>query len=126
MAPPTDRKYSESHEWFKIDDDIVTIGVTQHAVNELTDITFAEMKPPATTIGAGDAVGEIESVKATSDVYCVVAGEIVEVNPVLSDDPSVINGDPYDKGWLVKVKTGDTGPLDDLMDGATYGEKYPA
>lgn len=123
---PVDRKYSESHEWFKVEGDVVTVGITKHAVDELTDVTFVEMKPAGESVDAGDAIGEVESVKATSDIYSAVGGEIVEVNEALADDPSILNSDPYEAGWLVKIKAGDTGALDGLMDGATYGDKYSA
>lgn len=122
MANPTDRKYAESHEWHLVEGDTVTIGITEHAVDQLTDITFVEMKPAGTTVGAGDAVGEVESVKTTSDIYSGVAGEIVEVNQDLNDSPELINSDPYGKGWLVKVKVSDASGLDKLMDASAYDQ----
>ncbi|GAB4543951.1 MAG: glycine cleavage system protein GcvH [Phycisphaerales bacterium] len=125
MSTPNDRKYTDSHEWISVDGDTVTLGITQHAVNELTDITYVEMKAPGESIDAGDSIGEVESVKATSDIYTPVAGEIVEVNEGLESDPSVINTDPYSGGWLVKIKASDLEPLDALMDAGTYDEKYP-
>ena len=85
----TQRRFSDSHEWFDVDDDVVTIGLTQYAVNELTDVTFVEMRPAGTNISAGDAVGEVESVKTTSDVYSVIGGEIIEVNQSALDDPAL-------------------------------------
>ena len=118
-------RYSDSHEWYHAEGDVVTLGITQYAANELTDITYVEMKPVGESINAGDSVGEVESVKTTSDVYCPVAGEIVEVNEALSDDPGRINSDANDAGWLVKIRTADAGPLDALMDQATYDDKYP-
>ncbi|RMH27851.1 MAG: glycine cleavage system protein GcvH [Planctomycetota bacterium] len=124
MTPPDDRRYSESHEWHRLDGDTVTLGVTKFAVDELTDITYAEMKPAGTAIEPGGSVGEIESVKATADVYSAVGGEIVEVNPRLADDPSVLNTDPYGEGWLVRIKTADPSPLDRLMDAKTYASKH--
>jgi len=120
MTPPDDRRYSESHEWHKLDGDTVTLGVTQFAVDELTDITYVEMKPVGTIIEPGGAVGEIESVKATADVYSAVGGEIVEINPRFDDDPAVLNSDPFGEGWLVKIRAADTAPLDALMDAKTY------
>ncbi len=118
-------RYSDSHEWYHADGDVVTLGITQYAANELTDITYVEMKPVGETINAGDSIGEVESVKTTSDVYCPVAGEIIDVNGALNDDPGLINSDANDGGWLVKIRVGDTGPLDALMDQATYDDKYP-
>ena len=125
MSTPTDYKYTDSHEWSSVEGDVVTLGITQHAVNELTDITYVEMKGVGEIIGAGDSVGEVESVKATSDIYSPVAGEIIEVNEALDGDPSVVNNEPYQGGWLVKLKASDTGPADGLMDASAYDEKYP-
>ncbi len=122
MPNPADRKYAESHEWHLVQGDVVTIGITEHAVDQLTDITFVEMKPAGTTLGAGDTVGEVESVKTTSDIYSCVAGEIIEVNEALSDSPELINSDPYGKGWLVKIKVSDASGLAGLMDAAAYNQ----
>jgi glycine cleavage system H protein len=124
MTPPDDRRYSDSHEWHKLDGDVLTLGVTQFAVDELTDITYVEMKPAGATIESGGSVGEIESVKATADVYSAVGGELIEVNPKLESDPSVLNSDPFGEGWLVKIRIADAGPLDSLMDAATYTSKH--
>ncbi|MHC4976656.1 MAG: glycine cleavage system protein GcvH [Planctomycetota bacterium] len=124
MASPTDRRYSESHEWHKLDGDILTLGLSKFAIDELTDITYVELKPVGTSIDAGGEIGEVESVKATSDVYSSIAGEIIEVNESLDDDPSVLNSDPYEAGWLVRIKVSDTGGLDALMDSSTYDQKH--
>jgi glycine cleavage system H protein len=126
MSSPTDCRYSESHEWFRHDGDTVTMGITAHAAAELTDVTYVELRPSGTTIAAGDAVGEVESVKTTSDIYSVVGGEITEVNEQAIEDPSLLNSDPQGGGWLVKVRADDVSPLDGLMDSATYDEKYEA
>jgi len=89
MAPaPADRTYSDSHEWHKLDGDTLTLGLTQFAVDQLTDVTYAELKPAGTKVATGGAVGEVESVKTTSDIYSAAAGEIVEVNMAVVDDPS--------------------------------------
>ncbi len=125
MSTPTDRRFSETHEWFKLEGDTLTIGLSQFAVNELTDITYVEMKPVGTELEAGDGVGEVESVKTTSDVYSVCPGEIIAVNKALEDDPSVMNSDPYGEGWLVKLKTSDASPLDGLLETADYDEQFP-
>ena len=124
MPVPSNRHYSDSHEWFKVDQDIVTIGITQHAADELTDITFVEMKPEGATINSGESVGEVESVKTTSDVYSVINGEVVEINNAVADDPSLVNSDPYESGWLVKVRCDDLVPLSNLMDGTTYEARH--
>ena len=120
MSSPDDRRYSESHAWFKREGDVVTIGITTHATEALTDITYVEMKAPGTTLAAGDSAGEVESVKTTSDVYTAVAGEAAESNQGVVDDPSVVNSDPYGDGWLVRIRTADAGPLDDLMEASAY------
>ena len=123
-TPPADRKYSESHEWHKLDGDVLTLGITSFAVDQLTDLTFVEMKPAGTEIGAGDAVGEVESVKTTSDIYSGVAGEVLEVNAALDDNPGLVNEDPYGAGWLIKLKVSDAGGMDSLMDAETYTNEH--
>jgi glycine cleavage system H protein len=125
MASPSACRFTESHEWFLLEGDTVTVGITQFAANELTDVTYVEMKPVGTTIEAGDSLGEVESVKTTSDVYCTVAGEIIEVNDTVADDPSLVNSDPFGAGWLVKLRTTNAEPLAGLMDQATYDAKHP-
>lgn len=124
MASPTDRVYSDSHEWHKLEGDILTLGLTKFAVEQLTDVTYAEMKAPGFKLKAGDSVGEVESVKATSDVYSALPGEIVEINKAVKDDPSLLNTDAYDKGWLVKIKVSDKAALSKLMDSKAYDAKY--
>ncbi len=125
MSSPSNCRFSDSHEWFSIDDDVVTVGISQFAANELTDVTYVEMKPSGTAISIGDSLGEVESVKTTSDVFAVVAGEIIEANQAVINDPALINSDPFGEGWLVKIRTADAGPLDALLDQPTYDEKYP-
>jgi glycine cleavage system H protein len=124
MANPADRLYSESHEWHKVEGDTLTLGLTQFAVDALTDVTYVEMKKPGTKFKAGETIGEVESVKTTSDIYCGVGGEITEVNAALGDDPGLLNKDPYTKGWLVKVKITDKAGLSKLMDAKTYDSKH--
>lgn len=126
MSSPSDRKYSDSHEWHLLQGDTLTLGITKFAVNELTDVTYVQMKPVGTGVTPGQSLGEVESVKATSDVYCAVPGSIVEVNGALGDDPSLVNSDPFGKGWLVKIKVSDPAALSRLMDAKSYDEKYPA
>lgn len=125
MANPSNYKFSESHEWFHAEGDVVTLGLSPFAVNNLTDLTYVEMKPVGTKVSPGESIGEVESVKTTSDVYSAVAGEIAEVNADAARDPSIINADPLGKGWLVKIKTSDTAALSSLMDQATYDAKHP-
>lgn len=126
MGAPNDRRYADSHEWHKTEGDLVVLGVTRFAVDQLTDITFAEMKPVGTRVGAGGSVGEIESVKTSSDVYSGVSGEIVAVNTALADNPGLLNSDPFGAGWLIKLRPDDRSQLDRLMDAAAYEAKNPS
>jgi len=120
MTNPSDRTYTETHEWLKVDGDVLTIGLTTYAVDQLTDVTFAEMQPVGTEVSPGDSVGEVESVKTSSDVYSPVEGEIVEVNESLESNPEQVNSDPFGDGWLVKIKIADQGTLDSTMDSEAY------
>lgn len=124
MTTPSECQFSESHEWYRIEGDIVTVGITQFAANELTDITYVEMQDDGTTVGIGESLGEVESVKTTSDINSAFVGEIIESNPAVVDDPSILNSDPYGNGWLVKVRVQETS-VEDLMDQETYDNKYP-
>jgi glycine cleavage system H protein len=124
MPSPSHCRFTESHEWIALEGDIVTMGITQFAANELTDITYVEMQPAGTTIAVGDSLGEVESVKTTSDVYAPVAGEVIEINDAVADDPSLVNSDPFGAGWLIKLRVADAGPIDELMDQPTYDGKY--
>ncbi|HWQ27472.1 MAG TPA: glycine cleavage system protein GcvH [Dehalococcoidia bacterium] len=125
MPSPADRVYSPSHEWHKVEGDTLTLGLTQFAVDQLTDITYVEMRKPGHRFKAGDSVGEVESVKTTSDVYCFVDGEIIETNPALADNPGLLNSDPYGKGWLCRVKILGRDGLSKCMDAATYDAQHP-
>ena len=126
MSCPTDRRYSETHEWHKAQDGIVTIGISRFAIDELTDITYVQLPKVGSQVRAGSAMGEIESVKATSELYSGVSGKISEVNETVSKDPSIINQDPYEKGWLVKVEVSDPSELEHLLDAKDYEAKYPS
>lgn len=120
MSNPSDRSYTETHEWLKVDGDVLTIGLTTYAVDQLTDVTFAEMQPVGTEVAPGDSVGEVESVKTSSDVYTPAGGEIIEVNEALESNPEMLNSDPFGNAWLVKVKIADRGTLDDALDSDAY------
>lgn len=124
MTTPPECQFSESHEWYRIEGDIVTVGITQFAANELTDITYVEMQDDGTTVDIGESLGEVESVKTTSDINSAFVGEIIESNPAVVDDPSILNSDPYGNGWLVRVRVQETG-VEGLMDQETYDSKYP-
>ena len=105
MSIPDDLQYTKSHEWVRAEDGTVTIGITDHAQEELGDVVFVELPDVGVTIGAGDSFGTVESVKAVSDLYTPVGGEVVEVNSSLEDAPEKINDDPYGEGWIVKLST---------------------
>ncbi len=120
MAVPNDRKYTETHEWFMIDGDTVTMGITQYAAEELTDITYVELPDPGTSLGVGDAIGEVESVKATSELFSSVAGEVIEINTALADQPELVNSDAFEEGWMVRIRPESTAPLAALMTGKDY------
>ena len=122
MNIPTDRRYSESHEWFLVDGNIVTIGITKHATDELTDITYVEMNPVGSEVSAGGSLGEVESVKTTAEVFSVVGGTVREVNDALAADPSILNDDPSQAGWLIKLDVSDTSAVEQLMDDKAYEE----
>ncbi len=125
MPSPSNCKFTDSHEWFRLDGENVVVGITQFAANELTDVTYVQMKPTGTKIESGASLGEVESVKTTSDIYSVLAGSIVEVNPDVVKDPSLVNSDPFGKGWLVKIRSAESGKLSGLMDAPTYDAKHP-
>lgn len=120
MASPNDRRYLDSHEWHKLEGDVVTIGISQFAVDELTDITYVDIVKTEGEIKAHEAFGEIESVKATSDLYCGVDGIVAAVNERAIDDPSLINKDPFGEGWLLKIKPSDPSQLELLLDAEAY------
>ena len=115
MSAPTDRKYLETHEWHQAAGDTVTIGITQFAADELTDITFVQLPKVGAKLEANKRFGEIESVKATSDLYTGVSGTVTAVNSALSDNPGLVNKDPYGQAWMIKVKMTKPNELDRLL-----------
>lgn len=120
MASPDDRRYRETHEWHKREGDLVVVGITQFAVAELTDITYLDIRITRGPIKAGQAFGEIESVKATSELYCGIDGQVVEVNQEALANPALINQDPYGRGWLIKVRPNDPAQFDRLLSAREY------
>lgn len=126
MPAPDDRTYLDTHEWHKPEEDgTVRVGISQFAVDELTDITFVEVKPGVgDSVTAGQPFGEIESVKATSDLYCGIDGEVVEVNQEVLDNPAIINDDPYKKGWLVRIRPSDEKQVEGLLAAGEYQRKH--
>jgi glycine cleavage system H protein len=121
MNIPTDLKYNSSHEWVRLEGDIATVGITDHAQAELTDVVFVELPPVGKSVDLGDPTAVVESVKAASDIYAPISGEIVEGNPEVEADPALVNTDPYGKGWIFKMRVKDIASVDSLMDAAAYG-----
>lgn len=120
MNIPENLKYTEDHEWVKIDGDELTIGVTDFAQQQLGDVVFVEVETEGETLAKGDTFGTIEAVKTVSDLFMPVDGEVTEFNAGLEDAPETVNNDPYGDGWMIKVKISDAGQLDDLLDSAAY------
>lgn len=120
MNIPDQLKYAESHEWTALIDGVATIGISDHAQTELTDIVYVEVPETGRQVSAGDPVAVVESVKAASDIYAPISGEIVEVNEAVQNDPALVNTDPYGDGWLFKIKAEDASQLDALMDATAY------
>lgn len=112
--------FSEDHEWIVVDGDVATVGITEHAAQQLGDIVFVELKESGDTFDQGDEIGVIESVKAASEIYAPVAGEVVEANEDLADNPSALNASPEGDAWLYKIKIADASQLDGLMDHDAY------
>src|SRR6056297_1400059 len=120
---PKDLRFSESHEWVSEEEEgVVKVGITDHAQEQLGDLVFVELPEEGASIGQGDACAVIESVKAASDIYTPVSGEVVAVNPAILDAPEIINNDPYGDGWLFSVRLDDAAELEDLMDADAYAE----
>jgi glycine cleavage system H protein len=119
---PSELKFLQSHEWVAVDGDIATIGVSDHAQELLGDLVFVELPEEGSVVVVGDAVAVIESVKAASDTYAPISGEIIEVNSELEDSPEKINDDPYGDGWMYKIKIDDHGEIDDMLDASSYAE----
>ena len=120
MSAPTDRRYLSSHEWHKLDGDVCTIGITDFAAKELTDITYVSLPSVGKELTAGKPFGEVESVKATSDMYTGVSGTVIEVNPKLADAPELVNNDAFGQGWMLKVRVKDRAAVDKLLSSADY------
>jgi glycine cleavage system H protein len=113
-------KFTKDHEWVEINGDVATVGITQHAQDQLGDLTFIELPAPGKRFDQGDAAAIVESVKAASDVYAPITGEVVAANQSIVDDPSIVNADPMAKGWFFKLKIANAAQLDDLLDEAAY------
>lgn len=111
MNVPAELSYTNTHEWVRQEDDVATIGITEHAQDELGDVVYVELPEKGASFGAGEPFGTVESVKAVSDLYTPVSGEVVEVNETLNDSPEKVNEDPYGDGWMIKLRISDEGDL---------------
>ena len=118
MSVPEELQYTRSHEWVRTEGDTATVGITDHAQEELGDIVYVELPEEGATFKAGEPFGTVESVKAVSDIYAPVGGEVIEVNEALGDNPEKINEDPYGEGWIVKLRVSDGGA--DLLSASDY------
>lgn len=122
MSSPKDLKYTKTHEWVKVEGDVAVFGITDHAQAELGDITYIELPEVGSSVSQAEPFGVVESVKAASDVYAPIDGEVVEVNASAVDAPDLVNSSPYEGAWLVKVKISDKAQLEALMDASRYDE----
>jgi glycine cleavage system H protein len=113
-------KFTEDHVWLKLEGEVATIGITAHATELLGDIVFVQLPDPGAKLGKGDSAAVVESVKSASDVYAPLAGEVVEINQAIVDDPATVNADPQGKGWFFKMKLADKGAIESLMDEPAY------
>ena len=126
MKTPDDLKYAETHEWVRVEGDIATVGITDHAQHELTDIVFVELPHAGDTVTQGKGCAVVESVKAASDIYAPVSGDVLETNPALSDNPALVNDDPYGNGWFFKIRMSNPAELDKLKSPSDYKEQIGA
>lgn len=122
MNFPEDLKYTKEHEWLRVEGNIGTVGVTDHAQGELGDIVYIDISSSLQEVSEGETFGTIEAVKTVADLYAPVSGKIVEVNTALNDAPETVNSDPYGNGWLVKIEMSDLSQLDNLLDVNAYRE----
>jgi glycine cleavage system H protein len=126
MNIPEDLYYTENHEWGKVEDGSMRVGITDYAQEEMGDIVFVDLLPAGTAVAKGDSLGTVESVKAVSEIYSPVDGEIVEVNPALEEAPELVNQDPYEQAWMVVLKLEDPSQVRSLMDSQSYEEYVKA
>ncbi|WP_290699495.1 glycine cleavage system protein GcvH [Lacinutrix sp.] len=120
MNIPSELKYTKDHEWIKVEGDVITIGITDFAQSELGDIVYVEVETVDETLDAEEVFGTVEAVKTVSDLFLPVAGEIIEFNESLEDEPEKVNTDPYGEGWMVKVKVSNVSDLDNLLSAEDY------
>ena len=126
MSAPTDLRYTRDHEWVRVDGDEVTVGITRFAADQLGDIVFVELPAPGRALEEATPFGVVESVKAVSDLFAPVTGEVTASNDALAADPELVNSDPYGDGWMLKVRMADPAQLDELLDGPAYDDLVAA
>ena len=126
MAIPQDLFYAKTHEWVSLNEGVATVGITDFAQSQLSDLTFVELPEVGVEFQAGDEAAVVESVKAAADIYAPVAGEVIEVNDKLEDAPELINNDPFGEGWLFKLKVVAESDVDDMYDADSYEELCPS
>jgi glycine cleavage system H protein len=122
MSNPEDNRYAKSHEYVHVEGNTGTIGITDYAQKELGDVVFVELPQVGTELEAGDELGSIESVKAVSELFVPVSGEVIEINEALADNPALVNTDPWGDGWMVRIKLADVTEVDELMTAEEYDE----
>jgi glycine cleavage system H protein len=120
VSTPNDLRYTKEHEWVRVEGDAGVIGITDYAQDQLGDIVYLDLPTAGASIVQYEKMGEIESVKAVSDLYAAVSGDVLEVNQGVVDSPELVNSEPYGGGWLLKVRLRDTGELDELLDASAY------
>lgn len=120
MNVPAELKYTKDHEWIKIEDNIATVGITDFAQGELGDIVYVDVDTLDDTVEEGEVFGSVEAVKTVSDLFMPLSGEIIEFNDTLEDDPELVNSDPYDKGWMIKINISDSSQIDTLLNAEAY------
>jgi glycine cleavage system H protein len=120
VSVPTDLRYTKDHEWVRVDGDTATVGVTAYAADQLGDIVFVELPEPGRSLDQFAAFGVVESVKAVSDLFAPVSGEVIEANAALAASPELVNASPYDAAWMIRVRVADPAQLDELLDPDAY------
>ncbi|WP_299666800.1 glycine cleavage system protein GcvH [uncultured Polaribacter sp.] len=120
MNIPSELKYTKDHEWIKIEGNTATVGITDFAQGELGDIVYVDVDTLDDTVAEGEVFGSVEAVKTVSDLFMPLSGEVVAFNEALEDEPELVNSDPYNKGWMIKIQISDSSQIDDLLDAKTY------
>ena len=123
---PEDLHYSKDHEWIRVENEVGTVGITDHAQHSLGDVVYVELPRAGDSVAAGESFGSVESVKAVSELFAPASGEVVEVNETLKDEPEKVNADPYGAAWMIKVRMSSTGEVDKLMNAAEYEDYIKA